>query len=82
MYKIKRYLLKTTFKYIFINQSIILFLVIFLNLIELTRVIDNENRNLFSFIYLSILKIPTTINETSPFVIIISTAFMFKYLID
>jgi len=82
MYKIKNYLLKTKFKYIAINQSIILFLVIFLNLIELTRVIDNENKNLLIFLYLSFLKIPSTISETSPFVIIVSTAFLFKYLIS
>ena len=82
MYKIKNYLLKTTFKYIFINQLIVLFLVIFLNLIELSRVIENENKSIFSFIYLSVLKIPSAINETSPFVIIISTAFLFKYLIS
>ena len=81
MFKIKKYILKTTLNYILLNQSIILFLVIFLNFIELTRVIDNENKNLFSFFYLSILKIPSTINETSPFVIIISTAFLFRYLI-
>ncbi len=81
MYKIKHYLLKNTFKYIIINQLIILFLVIFLNLIELSRVIENENKSIFSYIYLSILKIPSAINETSPFVIIISTAFLFRYLI-
>ena len=65
-----------------INQSIILFLIIFLNLIELTRIIDNDNKTIYSFLFLSILKIPTIINETSPFVIIISTAFLFRYLIN
>ena len=75
MLKIKSYLLKTSLKYILINQFIILSLVIFLNLIELTRVMENDNKNLFSFIYLSILKIPSIINETSPFIIITSTAF-------
>ncbi len=82
MLKIKRYLLKNAFKYIAINQSIILFLVIFLNLIDLTRVIESENKSIINFIYLSFLKIPSTINETSPFVIIISTAFLFRYLIS
>ncbi len=82
MFKIKRYLLKTSFKYILYNQAIILLLVIFLNLVELTRVVDNDNKNIFNFIYLSILKIPSVINETSPFVIIISTAFLFRYLIS
>ena len=82
MFKIKRYLLNTVAKYIFINQILILFLIIFLNLIELSRVIEKDNYSLFNFFYLSILKIPSIINETSPFVIIISTAFMFRYLIS
>jgi len=82
MFKIKKYLLYTALKYILLNQLLILFLVIFLNLIELSRVIEKENQNFFNFIYLSFLKIPSTINETSPFVIIISTAFMFRYLIS
>lgn len=81
MFKIKRYLFKTAFKYIIINQLIILFLVIFLNLIELTRALSSDDKSLFSFFYLSTLKIPSIINETSPFVIIISTAFLFRYLI-
>ena len=82
MLKIKKYLLQTSLKYIFINQIITLFLVIFLNLIELSRALDSEKSNIYNFIYLSFLKIPSIINETSPFVIIISTAFLFKYLIS
>ena len=81
MLKIKNYLFKTGLKYIAINQMIILFLVIFLNLIELSRIIESQNKSFYSFLYLSILKIPSTINETSLFVIIISTAFLFRYLI-
>ncbi len=82
MLKIKNYLLKLSLRYILLNQSIILFLVIFINLIELSSVLDNENSNLKNFIYLTLLKIPTILNETSPFVIIISTAFLFRYLIN
>ena len=82
MLKIKKYLLLNTFKFILINQFIILFLIIFLNLIELSRIIDSEDKNFISFFYLSILKIPTIINETSSFVVIISTAFLFRYLIN
>ena len=81
MYKIKIYLLNTSIKYILINQILILFLIIFINLIELSRVIEKENQSLLNYIYLSFLKIPSIINETSPFVIIISTAFLFRYLI-
>lgn len=82
MHKIKKYLLKISLKYILVNQAIILFLVIFLNLIELTRVLNNDNKSVYNFFYLSFLKIPSAVNETSPFVVIISTAFLFKYLIS
>ena len=82
MYKIKKYLLEISIKYIFLNQALILFLIIFLNLIELSRIIEKNDQNLFNFFYLSFLKIPSIINETSPFVIIISTAFMFRNLIN
>jgi len=81
MYKIKIYLLNTSIKYVVINQLLILFLIIFINLIELSRVIEKENQSLFNYVYLSFLKIPSIINETSPFVIIVSTAFLFRYLI-
>ena len=81
MYKIKTYLLTTSLKYVLISQFLILFLIIFINLIELSRVIEKENQSLLNYIYLSLLKIPSIVNETSPFVIIISTAFLFRYLI-
>ncbi len=81
MYKIKFYLLNTSIKYVLINQFLILFLIIFINLIELSRIIEKENQYLSNYIYLSFLKIPSIVNETSPFVIIISTAFLFRYLI-
>ena len=81
MYKIKIYLLSTSVKYILINQFLILFFIIFINLIELSRIIERENQSLFNYIYLSFLKIPSIVNETSSFVIIISTAFLFRYLI-
>ena len=81
MYKIKTYLLNTSIKYILINQILILLFIIFINLIELSRVIDIENQSIFNYIYLTFLKIPSIVNETSSFVIIISTAFLFRYLI-
>jgi lipopolysaccharide export system permease protein len=81
MYKIKIYLLNTSIRYILINQILILFLIVFINLIELSRVIERENQSLLNYIYLSFLKIPSIVNETSPFVIIISTSFLFRYLI-
>jgi hypothetical protein len=42
MYKIKTYLLNTSIKYILINQFLILFFIIFINLIELSRVIEKR----------------------------------------
>ena len=81
MYRIKNYLLNTAIKYVLINQLLILFLIVFINLIELSRVIEKENQSFINYLYLSFLKIPAIINETSPFVIIISTAFLFRYLI-
>ncbi len=82
MLKIKKYLLFTTLRYILINQLLILSLIIFINLIELSRVIEKDNQNLLSYLYLTFLKVPSIINETSPFVTIISTAFLFRYLIS
>ena len=77
MYKIKKYLLNSTIKYVLINQLLILFFIIFINLIELSRIIEKDNQSFLNFVYLSFLKVPSIINETSPFVIIISTAFLF-----
>jgi len=81
MYKIKKYLFNKSVQYLLINQLLVLFLIIFINLIELSRIIEKENQSLLNYIYLSFLKIPSIINETSPFVVIISTAFLFRYLI-
>lgn len=82
MPKIKKYLLYLCCRFVFINQFLILLLILFINLIDLSRNIEKENQNLFSFFYLSLLKIPSIINETSPFVIIVSTAFLFRHLIS
>ena len=63
MYKIKSYLFKTSINYILLNLLIILFLVIFINFIELSRALDNQNKNIYNYIYLSIIQIPSIINE-------------------
>ena len=82
MNKINFYLFKQSLKYIFINLCIITLFVIFINIIEISRILEKENQNLFFYIYLSFLKIPSIINETIPFVIIISIAFLFRNLIN
>ena len=82
MNKINFYLFKLSFKYIFINLCIITLFVIFINIIEISRILEKENQNLFFYIYLSFLKIPSIINQTIPFVIIVSIAFLFRNLIN
>ncbi len=82
MIKIKSYLFILSSRYIFFNLSIIVFLVSFLNLIELTRSIESDSIKITTIIYLILLKIPSILNETSPFIIIVSIAFLFRYLIS
>jgi len=82
MNKINFYLFKLTMKYIIINFLIITLFVIFLNLIEISRILEKENQNLYFYIYLTLLKIPSIINQTIPFVIIVSIAFLFRNLIN
>ena len=43
--------------------------------------IEKENSNLITILYLSFLKLPSVIIEVMPFVVVISTAFLFRYLI-
>ena len=73
------FLLKT--KFILLNLFFICLFVQLINLLEISRIIESKNSNLFSIIYLSLLKIPTVIIETIPFVVIISTAFLYRNLI-
>ena len=82
MSKINLYLVKLTIKYIFINLTIITIFILFLNLIELSRILENSDKTLINFSILSCLKIPSILNEILPFVIIISIAFLFRNLIN
>ena len=82
MKKVNLYLFKITTKYILMNMFLILMLVVFINLLEISRLVDEKNININSFITLSYLKIPTILIETLPFVIIISLSFLFRYLIN
>ena len=56
MKKINIYLFYLTNKYIFINFIVISLFIIFINLLELSRIIPEDQKNLLSFIYLSLLK--------------------------
>ena len=82
MSRINKYLSKLTLKYLLINTLIISILILFINILEISRIIDNSNSKLNSFLYLSILKLPSVINETIPFIVIISIAFLYRNLIS
>ena len=81
MKKINFYLFSLASKYILINLIIITILVLFLNLLEISRILEKENTTLGFFLLLSLLKLPTIISEIIPFVVILSIAFLFKNLI-
>ncbi len=82
MYKINKYLLLSSFKYIFINMILISILIIFFNLIEISRILNYDQNNILNYTKLTFLKLPSILNETLPFVIIISIAFLFRNLIN
>ena len=82
MNKINYYLFYLTNKYLLFNFVIISFLILFVNLLELSRIITDDNKNIFNFIYLSILKYPSILNEILPFVTIISISFLIRNLIN
>jgi len=75
------YLFTLASKYILINLIIITILVLFLNLLEISRILEKDNTTLGFFLLLSLLKLPTIISEIIPFVVILSIAFLFKNLI-
>ena len=82
MNKINIYIFNLTNKYIILNIIFLTILILFINLLEISRILDKENSSFVTLIYLSILKIPSIISEIIPFVIIISIAFLFKNLIS
>ena len=82
MKKINFYLLSLSLKYIILNFFIITTIIIFINSIELSRIITSSNSNISYFVYLTILKIPTIIVESSLFVVIISLTFLLKNLVS
>ncbi len=82
MNKINTYLFSNTLKYIIYNIFLICLFVLFINLIEISRILEVENQNFSNYLILSIIKIPSIINETIPFIIIIAIAFLFRNLIN
>ena len=82
MNKINIYLFLLTNRYLFINFIIISLFIIFINLLELSRVLSTNDKSLFNYIYLSFLKYPSILNEIIPFVTIISISFLIRNLIN
>ena len=80
--KISIYLFTTNIKYIFLTLFFIALFIQIINLLEVAKIIENNNSNSISILYLSFLKLPTTMSEVIPFVIIISTAFFYRILIS
>ena len=80
--KIFLYLFIIKLKYILFNLLCISFFIQIINILEITKLIENKNSSIFNLLYLSFLKLPSVIIETIPFVIIISTAFVYRYLIS
>ena len=56
--------------------------IIFVNLLELSRVISEDSKSVFNFLYFSFLKYPSILNDILPFVTIISIAFLIRNLIN
>ena len=82
MNKINYYLFYLTNKYLMINFLIISILIIFINLLELSRVISDDDKNIFNYIYFSFLKYPSILSEIIPFVTILSISFLVRNLIS
>ena len=65
MNKINLYLFKLTNKYIFLNLFLVSIIVIFINLIEISRLLENFENKFFYFLF-SVLKLPVVLNDVIP----------------
>ena len=82
MNKINFYLFSLSLKFIVINFFIIITIIVFINSVELSRIIAGSNSSIYNFMHLSLLKIPTITIESSIFVIIVSITFLLKNLVS
>ena len=82
MKKINTYLFFLTNKYLIINFLLVSIFIILINLIELSRIISENEKNIFNFAYLSLLKYPSILNEIIPFVTILGVTFLIRNLIS
>ena len=82
MKKINFYIFGLSNKYIFINLIFLTSFVLFINILEISRIINVNESSFKLFFLLTILKTPLIISEIIPFVIIIAISFLFKNLIS
>ena len=82
MYKANIYLFQLSVKYIMLNMLIVSILIFFLNFIDISRILQNTDNHIYDYIYLSILKFPSILNEILPFVTIVGISFLIRNLIN
>ena len=80
--KISIYLFLMKIKYILTTLFFISLFIQIINILEVSRIVENQNLNFIKIIYLSLLKLPNTMLEILPFAIVISTAFLYRNLIS
>ena len=71
-YKINIYLFLLKLKYIILTLFLLSLFIQIINLIEISRILESGYFDFFSILYLSLLKLPTTIGQIIPFVIILT----------
>ena len=81
-HKITIYLLLLKIKFIIMTLFSLTLFIQIINLIEVSRILESHDFNIFSIFYLSLLKLPSSINQIITFTIIISTAFFYRHLIS
>ena len=79
--KIFIYLFFLKIKYILTTLFFISLFIQVINILEVSRIVGNQNLDFFKILHLSFLKLPNTMLEILPFGIVISTAFLYRYLI-
>ncbi len=82
MNKLNIYLFSLTNKYLIINFIIISLFILFINFLELSRIISESDKTILNYLYFSFLKYPSILNEILPFVTIISISFLIRNLIN
>ena len=82
MNRINLYLLKLSLKYIFYNFLIISLFILFINIIEISRLVKTDNYNFLNYLYLTFLKLPSILNQSLPFIVIIGISFLLRNLIN